>query len=107
MEKKKFVNVVSGKKEQTFRTEEADRIVRAVTIWTLLLIQAPEPHWGVCMDRLPGLTGWDPFSGSGFNGPWSLTHSRTVIESDGLQLFIVSITTRVVNIEPCSPLVVF
>lgn len=44
MEKKKFVNVVSGKKEQTFRTEEADRIVRAVTIWTLLLIQAPEPH---------------------------------------------------------------
>lgn len=91
--------------DQTFGTEEADCIVGAVAVWTLLLIEAPEAHSGIRMDHLPRLTGWDPFGGSGFDCPWCLTHSCTVIEANGLQLLKVSTTSGVINVEPRGPLV--
>ena len=90
----------------TFGTEETDCIVGAVAFRTLLLIEAPEAHSGVCMHRLPSFTGWDPFSGSGFDCKGGLAHSGTVVETNGLQLLIVSTASGVINIEPCRPLMV-
>ena len=89
----------------TFGTEEADCVVGAVAFRTLFLIEAPEAHQGICMDRLSSFTGWHPVSGSRFDCSGSLTHSGTVVEANGLQLLIVSTASGVVNIEPCGPVV--
>lgn len=94
-------------RDLTFGTEEADCVVGAVAFGSLLLIEAPEAHSGVCMDLFASFAGWDPFSGSGFDCPWSLTNPGMVIEANCIQLLIVSTTSGVINIEPCSPLVVF
>lgn len=91
---------------QTFRTEETNCIVGAVATRTLFCIEAPETHWGVCMNYLPRFSSWDPFCGSGLNSSWSLTHSGAVIEANGIQLLIVSTAARVINVEPCRPHVV-
>lgn len=92
--------------DSTCGTEEADCIVGAVSTGTLLLIQAPEAHSGVCMDLLSSFAGWDPVCGSGFDCPGVLTHSGTVVKTDGIQLLIVSTASGVVNVEPRGPLIV-
>lgn len=88
----------------TFGTEEADCVVGAVAIRTLLLIQAPEAHSGVCMDLLPSFTSWDPFGGSGFDSSGIRTHPGTIVETDSVQLLVVSTASGVIHIKPCGPL---
>lgn len=93
-------------RDRTFGTEETDCVVGTVAFRTLLLVEAPEAHGWVRVDRLPSFTGWHPVSGSGFDCPGSLTHSGPVIEANGLQLLIVSAASGVIDIEPRGPLIV-
>lgn len=91
---------------QTFRTKKTNGVVGADVSRTLLSIEAPESHCRVCVDHFPSLSSRDPFCGSGFDGSWALTHSGAVIEANGIQLFVVSTSSRVVNIVPRGPLVI-
>lgn len=90
--------------DQTFETQESDRVVGAVSTGTLLLIEAPEAHVGVCMDLLSCVAGWNPNSGSSFDGPGLLTHPVTVVKANGVQLLVVSTAAGVIDVEPCGPL---
>lgn len=90
--------------QQTFGTEESHSVVGAVSTGTLLLVEAPEAHGGVCVDLLPRFTGRDPFSGSCVDGPGAGTHPGTVVKADGFQLLVVSTATGVIDVEPRGPL---
>lgn len=89
---------------RTFGTKESHSVVGAVSTGTLLLVEAPEAHGGVRMDLLSCFTGWDPFSGSCFDGPGVPTHPGTVVKANGFQLLVVSTATGVINVEPRGPL---
>ena len=90
----------------TFWAEKADGVVGAVSPWALLFVEAPEPHSGVGVDRLPCVAGRDPVCGPGLQGPGDGTHPGAVVEADGLQLLVVSTAPGMVHVEPGGPLMV-
>lgn len=79
-------------------------VVGADAALRLLLVDAPEAFLQAGVDHLPGVCCCHPVSGAGLHGHGPRTNPLPVIEPDGLQTLIVSVPSRMVDVEPGRPL---
>lgn len=88
----------------TWGTLKADVIVRADTAMGLFLVDAPETLLQTGVNHFPCVCCCHPVCSASFHGCGSCTDSLPVIKTDRFQALVVSITPRMVNVEPRCPL---
>lgn len=88
----------------TWRTLEADVIVGAGATVRLFLVNAPEAFIQTGVDHLPSVRRCHPVCGASLHGDGPRTNPLPVVEADGLQSLVVSVASRVVDVEPRRPL---
>lgn len=86
--------------------KEADCVIWAVLSFWLFWIDAPEPNSGFSVYTLSGSVSWNPVCSTSFQCLWGLAHTSSVIEPNRIQLLVISLPSRVIDVEPSRPLVV-
>lgn len=79
-------------------------IVGAGAAIRLLLVNAPEALIQTGVDHLPSVGRRHPVCGASLHGDGPRTNPLPVVETDGLQSLVVSVASRVVDVEPRRPL---
>lgn len=79
-------------------------IVGAGATVRLFLVNAPEALIQTGVDHLPSIHRCHPVRGASLHGDGPRTDPLPVVESYGLQPLIVSVASRVVDVEPRRPL---
>lgn len=87
----------------TWRTLEANVIVGAGATIRLFLVNAPEALIQTGVDHLPSVSCRHPVRGASLHGDWPWTNPLPVVEADGFQSLVVSVASRVVDVEPRRP----
>lgn len=93
-----------GVRRATWRTLKADVVVGADTAVGLFLVNAPEALFQTGVDHLPSVGRCHPVRGASLHGHGPRTNPLPVIETDRFQALIVSVASRVVDVEPGCPL---
>lgn len=88
----------------TWGTLKADVVVRADTAVGLFLVDAPETLLQTGVNHFPCVCCRHPVCSASFHGCGSCTNSLPVIKTYRFQALIVSISPRMVNVEPRCPL---
>lgn len=88
----------------TWRTLKADMVVGTDAAVGLFFVDAPEALLQAGVDDFPGVCRCHPICSTSLHGHGPSTNSLPVIEADRFQAFIVSIPSRMVDVEPRSPL---
>lgn len=83
---------------------EANVIVGAGATTRLFLVNAPEALIQAGVDHLPSVSRRHPVCGASLHGNGPRTNPLPVVETDGLQSLVVSVASRMVDVEPRRPL---
>lgn len=95
---------MSGVCRTTWWTLEANVIVGASATMRLFFVNAPEALIQTGVDHLPCVGRCHPVCGASLHGDGPRTNPLPVVETDGLQSLVVSVASRVVDVEPRCPL---
>ena len=87
----------------TWRTLKADVVVGADAAAGLFVVDAPEALLQTGVDHFPSVCRGHPVRGASLHGHGPCTDSLPVIEANGLQALIVSVPSRMVDVEPRRP----
>lgn len=88
----------------TWGTLKADVIVWADATVGLFLVDAPEAFLQTGVDHFPGVRRRDPVCRASLHGHGPHADSLPVVETYRLQTLVVSIPSRMVDVEPRRPL---
>lgn len=85
-------------------TLEAHVVVGADAAPALLPVDAPEAFLQTGVHHLPGVRRCHPVGGAGLHGRGPGADPLPVVETDRLQALVVSVASRMVDVEPGRPL---